>query len=93
MSELFLWGLGLLGTAVLATLGWVAKVLTQLPVNYVPRDQVNERFSKIQEQFEASIKAMERDMEASEARSEKRFDRIDAYLERIVNKLDAKADK
>lgn len=93
MNEIFLWLLGVIGAGVLAILGWVANVLTRLPVEYVPRSQVNERFEKIQAHMDESLRSMERDMEAAEVRSDKRFDRVDANLERILNKLDGKADK
>jgi len=90
MSEWITIAAGSLSVAVLGVLGWVAKVLTNLPNDYMPRDQVNSRFEKVEQKFHD-------DMEAAESRSDKRFDRLEHNLDegfrRVLDKLDGKADK
>jgi len=73
-------------TALIGVTGWILRTVANLPADYVPRTQVNSRF----DQLKAEI---HEDMTKQEDRTEKRFDRLEAYLVRIESKLDGKADK
>ncbi|NBB81656.1 MAG: hypothetical protein GVY36_19810 [Verrucomicrobia bacterium] len=60
--------------------------VTDLGERFVPRPQIDKRFRELEQRLHS-------DMKAQEARSDKRFDKIDATLVRIEGKIDSKADK
>lgn len=86
MPEWLQWVAGLLSTVTLGVLGWVANVLVRLPREYVPRDEFDKRFGELKSDVHD-------DITKSEDRAEKRFDRLEAILVRIEDKVDGKQDK
>ena len=80
------WAAGIISTATLGVLGWVANVLINLPREYVTRAEIDKRLSDFKQDVHA-------DMIAQEDRTEKRFDRLEAFLVRIEEKIDRKQDK
>jgi len=86
MQEWMAWTATGIMTALIGVTGWILRTVANLPADYVPRTQVNSRF----DQLKAEI---HEDMTKQEDRTEKRFDRLEAYLVRIESKLDGKADK
>ena len=86
MPEWMQWAAGIISTATLGVLGWVANVLVSLPREYVTRKEIDQRIADLEQRVHL-------DMVAQENRSEKRFDRIEAFLVRIEEKIDRKQDK
>lgn len=80
------WALGIVSAILVLAVGAISKAIINLPVNYVPRDQADTRFSELEGRLTDQIRAQE-------ARQDGRFDRIDRALEKIDHKLDAKVDK
>jgi len=86
MQEWMAWTATGIMTAITGVTAWLLKTIANLPADYVPRSQINNRFDQIKAEIHA-------DMEKQDDRTEKRFDRLEAYLVRIESKLDGKADK
>ena len=86
MDEWLGWALAGIFTMLIGIVGWAGRTLTKLPVEYVPREQINSRFESIREEMRDDNQALER-------RNDKRFDSIDGKLDRILDKVDRKADK
>lgn len=80
------WILGIVASITAGALVWVGKVVSGLPINYVPRSQVDARFRDLEAR-------LHNDITSQEARAEKRFDVIDAKLDRIIERMESKADK
>ena len=86
MDEWLGWVLAIVGAAAVGVATWVGRTLTKLPLEYVPRDQLNSRFESIRAE-------MRDDTQTLEKRNDKRFDSIDGKLDRILDKMDTKVDK
>ena len=80
------WLLGIVGSILVAAMIWVSNVLSKLPLDYVPRSQVESRFRDLEAR-------LHNDLRLQEERTDKRFDKIDAKLDQIISRLDSKADK
>lgn len=65
---------------------WIGKVVVGLPRDYVPRDQIDARFSALKEE-------MHEEFAAQESRNNRGFDRLEVKIDQVLNKLDGKADK
>lgn len=83
LTEWFIWVAGIVFATVVA---WIGKVMVGLPKEYMPRYQIEQKFSNFE-------KRMHDDLNRQEVRAEKRFDKIDEALIKIMDKLDGKADK
>ena len=86
MGEWVGWTLAGVSTMLIGVVSWAGRILTRMPLEYVPRDQVNARFESIRAE-------MKEDTHKLEQRSDKRFDSVDGKLDRILDRLDRKADK
>ena len=80
------WLLTVSGVVLATLIAYVGRVVTNLPREYVPRPQVDQRFSELESRLHD-------DMRDQESRVDKRFDAIDSKLDKIMDKLDDKADK
>lgn len=84
------WVLGIVATAVAAKFIWFIRLINQLPVQYVPRAQLQERLASLESRFIDDLKSQE-------ARVERRFNRletqIDTGFQRVMDKIEGKADK
>jgi hypothetical protein len=80
------WVLGMVALAVVTSIIWVGKILYGLPAEYMPRQQIDQRFRELEQRLHS-------DMTAAEGRADKQFDAVNAKLDKIIDKLDSKADK
>lgn len=64
----------------------VDRMTRSLPLDYVPRTQVDARFMELNRNLHSHMNGME-------SRSGERFDKLDLALQRIHDKLDTKMDK
>lgn len=80
------WTLGIVSALTVAAITWIGNVIHRMPIEYMPRDQTNARFQDIE-------RRMHLDLTAQDARTEKRFDSIDGKLDRILERLERKADR
>lgn len=84
------WTLGIVGATIVGSLIWVAKILAGLPREYIPRSQVDRRFRDLEQRIH-------NDMSSQDIRNEKRLDKLEHAMaqgfQRVIDKLDMKADK
>lgn len=80
------WILGIVGAVIVGAVGYIGKILASMPTEYVPRNQVDARFRDLEGRLHG-------DMVAQEQRSDRQFDTMNGKLDRIIDKLDNKADK
>jgi hypothetical protein len=80
-GEAWAWFLGSVLTALFGVLGWIAKVLVRLPRDYVPREQVNDRFSQIEHEIE-------RDFKQNSDRMQRLEDKIDELIRLVSTNKD-----
>lgn len=80
------WVLGIVAALAVVAVGWIYTVVSSLPVRYVPRPQLDARFRDLE-------KRMHDDIIAQETRTDKRFDQIEAKLDRIIERLERKVDR
>lgn len=80
------WTLGIAGSIIVISIAWISKEIANLPSHYVPRPQVDARFRDLESRLHG-------DMVAQEQRSDRQFDTMNGKLDRIIDKLDNKADK
>lgn len=83
LTEWFVWVFGIVFAGVITYIG---RVMVTLPKEYMPRYQIEQKFSNFE-------KRIHDDLNRQEIRAEKRFDKIDEALMKIMDKLDGKADK
>ena len=80
------WVLTIVGGVITGTVIYMGKVISSLGTEYMPRDQINERFEKL----EARI---HNDMGGQDRRNEKQFDRLWQKMDDMHTDIKAKADK
>ena len=80
------WVLTIVGGVITGTVIYMGKVISSLGTEYMPRDQINERFEKL----EARI---HNDMGDQDRRNEKQFDRLWQKMDDMHTDIKAKADK
>jgi len=80
------WFLTVSGVVLATLIAYVGRAMANMPREYVPRPQVDQRFAELESRLHD-------DMRDQENRVEKRFDSIDSKLDKIMDKLDDKADK
>ena len=80
------WVLGVVGSVIVGTVIWMGRIISTLPAEYMPRDQINSR-------FEALEARLHNDMVDQERRTDKQLDKLDRKLDQILDKLDGKADR
>ena len=80
------WVLTIVGGVITGTVIYMGKVISSLGTEYMPRDQINERFGALEAR-------LHEDMVSQERRTDKQLDKLDSKLDQILDKLDNKADK
>lgn len=80
------WVLGIVAAVIAGTVIYMGKLFSDLPKEYMPRDQIESRFRDLEGRIHL-------DMIAQDQRTEKHFDRLYAKLDEIHAEMKQKADK
>lgn len=86
MAEVMNWFLGIAGTVIAGTIVYMGKLFADLPKEYMPRQQIDERFRDLEDRIH-------NDMGDQDRRNEKHFDRLYNKLDEMHSELKGKADK
>ena len=97
--ELIEWMLTIGGTIVAGTVIYIGQIIRNLPTDFVPRPQIDKRFSDLEmrmhddnQQLQASMQDVERRTDRQLDKLDLKLDTLDSKLDRIFEKLGGKAD-
>jgi chaperonin cofactor prefoldin len=86
MAEVLNWFLGIAATVIGGTIIYMGKLFSDLPKEYMPRKQIDQKFEDLE-------RRIHNDMGDQDRRNEKQFDRLYNKLDEMHSELKSKADK